>query len=69
MLLLTEWREFADLDPVKARELVAHPVVVDGRDALDAEIWRAAGWRYHALGRPFHPPGPRTASAGSSHGG
>ena len=26
-------------------------LLIDGRNALDREKWRAAGWRVHALGR------------------
>jgi UDPglucose 6-dehydrogenase len=26
--------------------------VLDGRNALDPQQWRAAGWTYRALGRP-----------------
>ncbi|WP_248961839.1 UDP-glucose dehydrogenase family protein [Sphaerisporangium perillae] len=52
VLLLTEWQEFIDLDPEKLGEVVAARKIVDGRNALDAETWRAAGWHYRALGRP-----------------
>ncbi|WP_308249699.1 UDP-glucose dehydrogenase family protein [Sphaerisporangium fuscum] len=52
VLLLTEWQEFIDLDPEKLGEVVATRKIVDGRNALDAEVWRAAGWHYRALGRP-----------------
>jgi hypothetical protein len=31
---------------------VAERNIVDGRNALDPERWRAAGWHYRALGRP-----------------
>ncbi|MEL4212585.1 UDP-glucose 6-dehydrogenase, partial [Corynebacterium bovis] len=27
------------------------PVMLDGRNCLDAEAWTAAGWEYQALGR------------------
>ncbi|MEV8633784.1 UDP-glucose/GDP-mannose dehydrogenase family protein [Streptosporangium sp. NPDC051023] len=52
VLLLTEWQEFIDLDPDALGAVVATRKIVDGRNALDAEIWRAAGWHYRALGRP-----------------
>ncbi|HPU13319.1 MAG TPA: UDP-glucose/GDP-mannose dehydrogenase family protein [Aeromicrobium sp.] len=52
VLLLTEWRQYRELDPVAVRELVAEPRILDGRNALDADSWRAAGWTYRALGRP-----------------
>jgi UDPglucose 6-dehydrogenase len=51
-LLLTEWREFRDADPEEFGEVVAKRNIVDGRNALDADRWRAAGWTYRALGRP-----------------
>ncbi|GAA3132464.1 UDP-glucose 6-dehydrogenase [Streptosporangium carneum] len=52
VLLLTEWQEFIDLDPEALGSVVAARKIVDGRNALDAEVWRAAGWHYRALGRP-----------------
>lgn len=52
VLLLTEWQEFIDLDPEVLGSVVATRAIVDGRNALDAETWRAAGWHYRALGRP-----------------
>jgi UDPglucose 6-dehydrogenase len=50
--LLTEWDEFRDSDPAVLGELVAERRVVDGRHALDADRYRAAGWEYRALGVP-----------------
>ncbi len=50
VLLLTEWEEFAALDPHELRALAAQPVVLDGRAFLDADAWRSAGWRYRGLG-------------------
>ena len=51
-LLLTEWQEFRDADPEKLARLVARRNIVDGRNTLDADRWRAAGWTCRALGRP-----------------
>ncbi|WP_030398363.1 UDP-glucose dehydrogenase family protein [Kitasatospora purpeofusca] len=51
VLLLTEWREFVELDPAALGEEVAVRAVVDGRNVLDPEAWRAAGWTYRSLGR------------------
>ena len=51
VLLLTEWREYRDLDPVVFGKVVAQKSVLDGRNALDREAWTAAGWSYRALGR------------------
>jgi UDPglucose 6-dehydrogenase len=52
VLHLTEWREFVDMDPEALASVVRHKRIVDGRNALDAERWRSAGWTYRALGRP-----------------
>nr|BFE33456.1 UDP-glucose/GDP-mannose dehydrogenase family protein [Actinomadura rugatobispora] len=52
VLLLTEWEEFREMDPAALAEVVAERNIVDGRNALDPEQWRAAGWNYRALGRP-----------------
>ncbi|GCD37233.1 UDP-glucose 6-dehydrogenase [Streptomyces chrestomyceticus JCM 4735] len=52
VLHLTEWREFRELDPAALAEVVATPRILDGRNALDPELWRKAGWTYRALGRP-----------------
>jgi UDPglucose 6-dehydrogenase len=52
LLLLTEWDEFRNLDPVATGEIVAEKRILDGRNALDRERWRGAGWTYRGLGRP-----------------
>jgi UDPglucose 6-dehydrogenase len=51
-LLLTEWQEFRDADPEELGRVVAKRNIVDGRNALDPDPWRDAGWTYRALGRP-----------------
>ena len=52
LLHLTEWREFRDMDPRVFDGVVRQKSIVDGRNALDPDLWRSAGWRYRALGRP-----------------
>jgi UDPglucose 6-dehydrogenase len=51
VLVLTDWAEFAGLDPVSLAEVVAAAKVVDGRLVLDPDKWRAAGWEFRGLGR------------------
>ena len=51
VLVLTEWRQYRELDPVAFGQVVARKRVLDGRNALDREAWTAAGWTYRALGR------------------
>jgi len=53
VIVATEWKQFQELDPVAARELVAgdNPTVLDGRNCLPRKEWEAAGWNFLALGR------------------
>ncbi|WP_042427634.1 UDP-glucose dehydrogenase family protein [Streptacidiphilus anmyonensis] len=52
VLHLTEWQEFRELDPAVLGAVVSDRRILDGRNALDPQTWRAAGWTYRALGRP-----------------
>ncbi len=52
VLHLTEWREFRDLDPAALAEVAAVRHLLDGRNALDPDVWRKAGWTFRAMGRP-----------------
>lgn len=52
VLLLTEWQQYVELDPVRVGSIVADRILVDGRNVLDPAEWRSAGWQYRALGRP-----------------
>ncbi|MBW8059788.1 MAG: UDP-glucose/GDP-mannose dehydrogenase family protein [Solirubrobacterales bacterium] len=51
-VLVTEWPEFAELDWAAAAERMARPLIVDGRNFLDPERLRAAGFEYEGIGRP-----------------
>lgn len=51
ILHLTEWREYRELNPKALASLVKKKIVIDGRNALERDKWRAAGWQFHALGR------------------
>lgn len=50
VMVLTDWDEYADLDPVALAEVVRRPQVVDGRLVLHRDKWRAAGWNVHHAG-------------------
>ncbi len=52
VLLLTEWRDYRDLDPADISTVVTARRIIDARNALDPVAWRNAGWTYRALGRP-----------------
>jgi UDPglucose 6-dehydrogenase len=51
VLHLTEWPEFRKIDPHHAGRLVRSRRIVDGRNKLDHDLWRAAGWTLRAIGR------------------
>ncbi len=51
VLLLTEWKEFRDLNPDRLGGEVRNRQIIDGRNCLDPAAWRAAGWTYRGLGR------------------
>ncbi len=52
VVVVTEWKAFRELDPVAVGAVVAHKIIIDGRNCLDAAAWRAAGWEYRGMGRP-----------------
>jgi len=61
VVLVTEWSQFRQIDPAWAAGLVARPVIVDARNCLDRDAWRAAGWTYIGMGRGVVPqPSPAT---------
>ncbi|WP_406090651.1 UDP-glucose dehydrogenase family protein [Streptomyces sp. NBC_01013] len=52
VLHLTPWPDYRRIDPLALAPVVHSPVLLDARNSLDAQPWRAAGWSMHALGRP-----------------
>ncbi len=52
VVLLTEWRDYRDLDPTTTATWVTHPRILDARNALNPHTWRTAGWTYKGIGRP-----------------
>lgn len=52
VLVLTEWRQFVELDPDDLADGVRARVIVDGRNCLDTARWQRAGWRVYRLGAP-----------------
>jgi UDPglucose 6-dehydrogenase len=50
VLVLTEWPEFVAADPDVVGRMVRVRTVIDARNCLDADAWRAAGWNVHRIG-------------------
>lgn len=60
VVVCTDWPEYRTLDLRRLREAVAYPVLVDGRNVLDADEAEAAGLTYLPVGRPARgAPPPR----------
>ncbi|MDX6617052.1 MAG: UDPglucose 6-dehydrogenase [Solirubrobacterales bacterium] len=51
-VLVTEWPEFAEIDWADAAARMANPLLIDGRNFLDADKLREAGFTYEGIGRP-----------------
>jgi UDPglucose 6-dehydrogenase len=50
-VIVTEWEELRELATPEVREAMRNPLIVDGRNLLDPEAARAAGFSYEAIGR------------------
>jgi UDPglucose 6-dehydrogenase len=50
VLHLTEWREYREIDPVQLKSVVREPRLLDGRNVLPLDEWRAAAWTARTLG-------------------
>jgi len=51
-VLVTEWPEFRELDWAGAATLMRRPLIIDGRNFLDANVVHGAGFTYEGMGRP-----------------
>jgi UDPglucose 6-dehydrogenase len=50
-VIVTEWDELRSLASAEARDAMQTPVIIDGRNLLDPEEARAAGFTYEGIGR------------------
>jgi len=51
LVVATEWPEFKKLDLERARRLLSHPILFDGRNLFDAAEMEKQGWIYKSVGR------------------
>ena len=57
-VVVTEWPELRELLPSdEVRDAMARPLIIDGRNLLDAAAVAAAGFEYEAIGRPTKATG------------
>lgn len=52
ILLVTEWKEFQELDWARLKLILKQPVVFDGRNLLKTSMMRELGYDYYSIGRP-----------------
>ncbi len=51
LLVLTEWNEFRQLELKKIKQLMAKPILIDGRNIYDPEKVKKMGFVYYGVGR------------------
>ena len=54
-VIVTEWDELKGLATAETRAAMANPLIIDGRNLLDPEETRRAGFAYEGIGRPTSP--------------
>ncbi len=52
VLILTEWREFKEIDLDRVKRDLKQPIVVDGRNIYEPEEMKKNGFKYFSIGRP-----------------
>ena len=54
-VIVTEWQELLEFPSEETREAMSHPLIIDGRNLLDADAVRALGFAYEGVGRSVSP--------------
>jgi len=52
VLHLTEWKVYRELNPQVIADKVNQKRLIDGRNCLDLDLWKNAGWQITYLGKP-----------------
>ncbi len=56
IMIVTEWDSFRDLDWRRIKTLMLRPLVLDGRNLLDAQAMQELGFEYQGIGAPLAEP-------------
>ncbi len=51
LLIITEWEEFKNVDLRRIKELMANPIIIDGRNIFDPQRMKDLGFEYYSIGR------------------
>jgi len=62
LLILTDWKEFAEMDLAKLHAAMRYPIVIDGRNLYDPHDMMDNGFTYLSIGRPAATPSREPAS-------
>jgi UDPglucose 6-dehydrogenase len=54
-VIVTEWEQLRELASDEVRQAMSRPLIIDGRNLLDPEQARAAGFAYEGVGRAASP--------------
>jgi UDPglucose 6-dehydrogenase len=68
LIVLTDWPEFAAIDPLLFARMLRRGVVVDGCNILDPRRIASAGLAYRGVGRAARPQAARVAYAAAVNG-
>ena len=52
LLILTPWKEFRELNWKRVGNLMARPLIIDGRNLLDPSAMWQLGFEIYSVGRP-----------------
>jgi UDPglucose 6-dehydrogenase len=52
VLILTDWKEFAEIDLVRLKLSVRFPIIIDGRNLFPPQVMQSCGFTYISMGRP-----------------
>ncbi len=68
LVVLTDWPEFASIDPLSFAQMLRRGVVVDGCNVLDPKRIASSGLTYRGVGRTAKPRAARVAYAAALNG-
>jgi UDPglucose 6-dehydrogenase len=63
LLILTDWKEFGELDLARLNQTLKYPIVIDGRNMFEPAVMQAHGFTYLSIGRPAAYPVRETVAA------
>ena len=69
VLILTDWKEFAEIDLERLSGVMRFPIVIDGRNLYKPQTMLDYGFTYFSMGRPAGLPAQQLSRAKVSSAG